>query len=314
MSINRRAFIGALSAACAAEVLRGVFSSAFAASQSPHINFPTVPRARIAISVWAFRSVIDAPLNDERDPKLSAIDMKDFGAYVREKFNVVNIEPYNRYFRSLEPAYLEQFRHALDKGGSHAVNIAADMDTSYFDADAATRAKSVAEAKKWIDVAVAVGSPSVRTSMSSVKNPPNLDLAAESLKPVADYAASKNVVVHLENDNIVYEDAFFVEKLVRKVNHPYVHALPDFGNSYGTGDAAFAARAVKALFPLAYAISHVKPTSTTAQGKEMQVDLAANFAAAKAANYKGYFSMEYEGKEEIHAATAKLIDQSLKLI
>ena len=46
----------------------------------------------------------------------------------------------------------------------------------------------------------------------------------------------------------------------------------------------------------------------------MQVDLAANFAAAKAANYKGYFSMEYEGKEEIHAATAKLIDQSLKLI
>ena len=314
MSINRRTFIGALSTACAAEVLRGGFSNAFAASQSPRINFPAVPRARIAISVWAFRSVIDAPLNDERDPKLSAIDMKDFGAYVREKFNVTNIEPYNRYFRSLEPAYLDLFRNALEKGGSHAINIAADMDTSYFDADAATRAKSVAEAKKWIDVAVAIGSPSVRTSMSSVKNPPNLDLAAESLKPVADYAASKNVVVHLENDNLVAEDAFFIEKLVRRVNHPYVRALPDFGNSYGSGDAAFAARAVKALFPLACAISHVKPSSTTAQGKEMQVDLAANFAGAKAANYKGYFSMEYEGKEEIRAATAKLIDQSLKLI
>ena len=314
MSINRRTFIGALSTACAAEVLRGGFSKAFAASQSPHVKFPTDPRPRIAVSAWAFRSIIDAPLNDERDPKLTAIGMKDFGAYVREKFNVTNIEPYNRYFRSLEPAYLDQFRSALEKSGAHAVNIAADMDTSYFDADAATRAKSVAEAKKWIDVAVAIGSPSVRTSMSSVKNPPNLDHAAESLKPVADYAASKNVVVHLENDNLVYEDAFFIEKLVRKVNHPYVRALPDFGSSYGSGDPAFAARAVKALFPLAYAISHVKPSSTTAQGKEMQVDLAANFAAAKAANYKGYFSMEYEGKEEIHAATAKLIDQSLKLI
>ena len=312
--MNRRNFLRAVSAACATETIAEDFSRFVAAPQAPHISFPIEPRSRIGISAWAFRSVIDAPLNDERDPRLNAMDMKDFGAYVLEEFNVVNIEPYNRYFRSLEPAYLEQFRHALDKGGSHAVNIAADMDTSYFDADAATRAKSVAEAKKWIDVAVAVGSPSVRTSMSSVKNPPNLDLAAESLKPVADYAASKNVVVHLENDNIVYEDAFFIEKLVRKVNHPYVHALPDFGNSYGTGDAAFAARAVKALFPLAYAISHVKPTSTTAQGKEMQVDLAANFAAAKAANYKGYFSMEYEGKEEIHAATAKLIDQSLKLI
>jgi sugar phosphate isomerase/epimerase len=311
--MKRRRFIGVASAFCASGALH--FVTGASESQSPHINFPTDPRARIAISAWAFRSIIDAPANDERDPKLPAMDMKDFAAHVREKFNVTNIEPYNRYFKSLEPAYLDQFRNALEKGGSHAINIAADMDTSYFDADASTRAKAITEAKKWIDVALAIGSPSVRTSMSSVKNSgPNLDRAAESLKPVADYAASKNIVVHLENDNLAAEDAFFIERLVRKVNHPYLHALPDFGNSYGSGDPAFAARAVKALFPLAYAISHVKPTSTTAQGKEMQVDLAVNFAAAKAAGYKGYFSMEYEGTEEIHAATAKLIEQSLKLM
>lgn len=314
MSITRRHFLGTLAVASAGAYFVSPSRSFFADPQSPHINFPADPRSRIAISAWAFRSVIDAPLNDERDPKLPAMDMKDFGAYVRDKFNVTNIEPYNRYFKSLDPAYLNQFRSALEKSGTHAVNLAADMETSYFDSDAATRAKSVAEAKKWIDVAAVIGAPSVRTSMSSVKNPPNLDHAAESLKPVADYAASKNVVVHLENDNLVAEDAFFIEKLVRKVNHPYVHALPDFGNSYGSGDSEFAARAVKALFPLAYAISHVKPSSFTAQSKEVKVDLAGAFAAAKAANYKGYFSMEYEGKEEIHTATAKLIDQSLKLI
>jgi sugar phosphate isomerase/epimerase len=314
LSINRRTFLGTLTTACAASFVVDTTAFALGTIKSPNITFPADPRSRLSISAWAFRFIIDAPLNDERDPKLSAMDMKDFGAYVREKLGVINIEPYNRYFKSLEPSYLEQFRSALEKSGTHAVNLAADMDTSYFDADATTRVKSIGEAKKWIDVAVAIGSPSVRTSMSSVKNPPNLELAAESLKPVVDYAAAKNVVVHLENDNLVYEDAFFIEKLVRKVNHPYLHALPDFGNSYGSGDAAFGARAVKTLFPLAYAISHVKPASTTAQGKEMQVDLAANFAAAKAAGYKGYFSMEYEGKEEIHAATRKLIDQSLKLM
>ncbi|MBS1841742.1 MAG: TIM barrel protein [Acidobacteria bacterium] len=314
MIFTRRNFLGALSAACAAGVFEADLSSALPNSKAPHIEFPSAPRARLAISAWAFRFIIDAPQNDERDPKLHAIDMKDFGAHVREKFNVTNIEPYNRYFKSLEPRYLDQFHDALEKSGTHAVNIAADMETSYFDADAATRAKSVAEAKKWIDVAVAIGSPSVRTSMSSTKSSPNIDLAAESLKPVADYAASRNVVVHLENDNLVAEDALFIAALVARVNHPYVHALPDFGNSYGSGDPVFAAHAVKALFPLAYAISHVKPSSTTAQGKEMQVDLAANFVSARAANYKGYFSMEYEGKEEIHAATAKLIEQSLKLM
>ena len=314
MQINRREFLGTLAGVATGSLIASEFASAFATPQEPHIKFPTDPRARLAISVWAFRTIIDAPLNDERDPKLHAMDMKDFAAHVREKFNVVNIEPYTRYFRSLEPAYLDQFRNALEKGGSHAVNLATDMDTSYFDANADTRAKSIAEAKKWIDVASAVGTPSIRTSMSSTKSAPNLDLAAESLKPVADYAASKNVVVHLENDNLVAEDAFFIEKLVRKVNHPYVHALPDFGNSYGSGDPDFAARAAKALFPLAYAISHVKPKSFTAQGKEIPVDLAGTFAIAKSAGYKGYFSMEYEGGEEIHAATAKLIEQSLKLM
>jgi sugar phosphate isomerase/epimerase len=312
--MKRREFLFAASGFGFASLVDDEVLNARVITQAPHLVFPTEPRSRIAISVWAFRSIIDAPLNDERDAKLQAMDMKDFAAHVREKFNVVNIEPYNRYFRSLEPAYLDQFRNALEKGGSHAVNLAADMDTSYFDADAATRAKSIVEAKKWIDVAVAIGAPSVRTSMLSTKSAPNFDLAAESLRPVADYAASKNVVVHLENDNLVAEDAFFIEKLVRRVNHPFLHALPDFGNSYGSGDGDFAARALKALFPLAYAISHVKPSSTTAQGKEIHVDLAGAFATAKAAGYKGFFSMEYEGNEEIHTATAKLINQSLKLM
>jgi sugar phosphate isomerase/epimerase len=313
--VDRRGFVGALTAVGVGSFIASDFESAFAAPQSPHVKFPTDPRSRIAVSAWAFRSIIDAPLNDERDPKLSAIDMKDFAAHVREKFNVTNIEPYNRYFRSLEPAYLDEFHNSLAKGGSRAVNIAADIDFSYYDADVATRAKAVTEAKKWIDVAVAIGSPSVRTSMPPAKNsPPNLDRAAESLKPVADYAVSKNVVVHLENDNLISEDAFFIEKLVRRVNHPYLHALPDFGNSLGSGDPDFTARAMKALFPLAYGISHVKPASTTAQGKEMHVDLGGTFAIAKSAGYRGYFSMEYEGNEEIHAATTKLIAESLKYI
>jgi sugar phosphate isomerase/epimerase len=315
LSINRRTFVGTLSAACAAELLCGKLTGVFAEPQSPHANFTTDPRSRIAISAWAFRSIIDAPANGERDPKLPAMDMKDFAAHVREKFNIANIEPYNRYFRSLGSAYLDEFRNTLAKGGSHAVNIAADLDFSYYDADAEVRGKAISEAKKWIDVAVAIGSPSVRTSMPSARNSaPNLDRASESVRQVADYGASKNIVLHLENDNLVSEDAFFIEKLVRRVNHPYLHALPDFGNSLGSGDPDFTVRAMKALFPLAYGISHVKPTSSTAQGKEMHVDLAGTFATAKSANYRGYFSMEYEGKEEIHAATAKLIEQSLKYI
>src|SRR5467141_4742462 len=112
MFMNRRHFLGAISAAGAGQMIAGDFSSLLAMPQAPHVNFPTDPRSRIAISAWAFRSIIDAPANDERDPKAAAMDMKDFAAHVREKFNVANVEPYNRYFHSLDPAYLDQFRSA----------------------------------------------------------------------------------------------------------------------------------------------------------------------------------------------------------
>ena len=45
----------------------------------------------------------------------------------------------------------------------------------------------MAMAKHWIDVAAAVGSPSVRGACSSAKNPPDVGFAAESLKEVAAY-------------------------------------------------------------------------------------------------------------------------------
>jgi sugar phosphate isomerase/epimerase len=269
----------------------------------------------VAVASWPFRAYIDSPMNDERDLKRQGMDLQDFAAHVRDKFNISNIEPYNHHFKSLDPAYLAKLREKLEKGGSRAVNIAADFDSSYYDAEAGTRGKAVAEARKWIDAAVAIGCPSVRTSMPQAKNSaPNIEHAAESLRKVADYGASRNVVVHLENDNLTSEDAFFLEKLIKRVNHPYLHALPDFGNSLGSGDPDFAARAMKALFPLAYGISHVKPISTTRDGKTLEVDMAGTFATAKASGYRGYFSMEYEGPGDLYAETAHLIQRTAELV
>ena len=38
-------------------------------------------------------------------------------------------------------------------------------------------------------------------------------------------------MVNLENDNAVAEDPYFIVNVVEKVNHGYLRALPDFGNS-----------------------------------------------------------------------------------
>ena len=112
------------------------------------------------------------------------------------------IEPLAQHFPSTEPAYLEKFRAAVENAMAHIVNIPTHVRPSFYDSDAAVREASVKESKKWIDVAAAVGSPGVRPHINGSKtSKPDVDRAAESLRKVADYAAEKNVVVTLENDD-----------------------------------------------------------------------------------------------------------------
>ena len=88
-------------------------------------------------------------------------------------------------------------------------------------------------------------------------------------------------------------------------------ALPDFGNSMLKGDEKFNYDAVTAMFRRAYNISHMKDCEVD-RGKVYRVDPERTFAIAKAAGYKGYFSIEFEGEGDPYEGTQKLIDASLK--
>ena len=124
---------------------------------------------------------------------------------------------------------------------------------------------------------------------------PDAQRTAESLKQVASYGAAKNVVITLENDDPRSEDAFFIVDVIKKANTPFLRALPDFCNSMiERNDEKFNYDAVTAMFQHAYNISHVKDSEVDGT-KVYRVDVAKTFAIAKAAGYRGYYSMEWEG-------------------
>ncbi len=141
---------------------------------------------------------------------------------------------------------------------------------------------------------------------------PDVERTAESLKRVAEYGAAKNVVVHLENDDAVSEDPFFIVKVIEKVNSAWLRALPDFGNSAAAHDDDYAYKGVDGMFAHAYGISHVKETEEGEQGKIAHVDLAKTFGIAKQHGYKGYFSMEWDSPGDPYTGTAGLIEKTLK--
>jgi sugar phosphate isomerase/epimerase len=269
----------------------------------------------MSVASWPFRAYIESASNAERDTGKPGIDLREFAIKLPGTFGVHGVEPLSRHFRSTDARYLGSFREALEKAGVHAVNIPVDNDYSFYDADSATRQKAVEHGMKWADIAQAIGSPSVRTSIARAPSAkPSVEVAAGALERVVDYAAKKNIVVNLENDDMVSEDAFFVVTVIERVNHPYLRALPDFCNSMAGLDEGFNYQAVRSMFQHAYNICHVKDAEVGDGGKVFRIDLEKTFGILKASGYRGYCSIEFEGQGDPYEGTRKLIEASLNYL
>jgi sugar phosphate isomerase/epimerase len=195
------------------------------------------------------------------------------------------------------------------------VNIAVDGEHSFYAADQSERDKAVTANKQWIDAAVTLGSPSIRTHIAPAgKQPPDLERCADTLKRVAEYAATRSVVVHLENDDGATEDPFFLVQVIEKVNSPWLRGLPDFGNSlmHLVPESAYAG--LEAMFKHSYGICHVKGSESTEKGAVVSVDLAYSFGILKKSNYRGYLSMEYDDAGDPYRGTEQLIEKTLQLM
>jgi len=315
--LTRRTMLRSSAVATGTAITLGVWlefvASATPTTAGPDLNFPTAARDRLAVATWPFRAYIESPSNEHRDKKQLGMDLREFAAKVKKDFDVPGVEPLSSHFPSTDAVYLHSFREAIRQAGVHVVNIPVDNSYSYYDANPEVRQKAVDNGKKWVDIAILVGSPSLRTSIAPAENAqPEVAVVAEQLQKLVAYAASKNILINLENDNLSSEDAFFLVKVIKKVNSPYLHALPDFCNSMQSGNEQFNYEALTALFPLAYNICHVKDSEAGDDGKVVRVDLNKTFAILKASHYRGYCSMEWEGAGSPYDGTRLLIKSSLE--
>src|SRR5438270_1060490 len=316
---NRRQFIGQCASLAAAAWLLPELARA-AGSSEPSVKFPTKPRDRVAVAAYPFREFIVGwkgwdGKTPSKVPVAQQMQLKDFAAHVADKFNVHKIEPWSPIFPSTDPKYLEQFRIAVDKAHSAVVDIAVDGGYSQYSMDAAIREKSVEATNHWVDVAAALGSPSIRTHIDAAKDSkPDVGRAADTLARGVEYGSKKNVVIHLENDNPVSEDPFFIVQIIEKVNSPWLRALPDFGNSLAAHDEEFQDRAMEAMFAHAYGICHVKDGELDDKGKPSRVDMAKTFEVLKKHGYKGYCSIEYDAPGDPYKPTAELAEATVKFL
>jgi sugar phosphate isomerase/epimerase len=309
---TRRQFLAQSAATTAGILLAPGLQSIAAASSGPKLQFPSQPRERISIASYPFREVIAGPQEQIDSRSGDKMDLKDFAAHVSSEFHIKKIEPWSQHFRSLDRKYLGQFRAAVEKAQGAVVNIAVDGQHSPYAASQTERDKAVNFGKQWVDVAATIGSPSIRANIPVATDAEiDVDRAADTLSRVAEYGASKNVIINLENDNPLSEDPFFVVKVIEKVNSPWLHALPDFANTLATGREDYAYTGIQAMFGHAYNICHIKEMEADEKGQVFRVDMPKTFGILKSNNYKGYCSIEWDSPGDPYKGTQDLIDKAI---
>ena len=312
MRSSRRAFVKQVATfACASCISLEGWAQSKNPGRSPDLVFPARPRDRLAVTSWPFRAYFDIAANRGSQPSVPAMDIREFPAMVAERFGVYNVNPLLSHFRSTDAAYLNSFREAVARARSHIVDLGLP-GRCFATADSSVAEAAVRDGCQWIDIAAAIGSPSVRQHLSAQPGKtPDLDAAVSSLARLADYGGKRNVVVNLENDNATWEDPFFIVNAVEKVNNAYLRGLPDFGNSSAKYGEAGNEKAVAAMLKHAFNMCHVKGT-VQLEGTTYHVDLGRMFELARKSGYRGYFSMEFDtnGGDPI-AGTTKLIDETL---
>ena len=143
------------------------------------------------------------------------------------------------------------------------------------------------------------------------------------IREVAEYAASKHIVLGLENHGRVVGRSTQIEELILKVDSAYFGANPDIGNFYVVDEEP-----LEAMDRLAkYAVYvHVKdfrrepPGSQVGEGwfesnggyklqgsiiGEGVVDVAGCLQTLKRAHYDGFLSLEFEGPEDPRVGCSK---------
>jgi sugar phosphate isomerase/epimerase len=296
-NLNRRSFIVGSLAAVALQAAQ------------PRIDFPSKPRERLAVSSYPFRSLIESPHHRPSDSAKPGMTLQQFAQFIPENFQVHGIEPWSRHFSSTVFSYVHELRDAFKTAGVRVVNIPVDESVHPCADDPDQRKASSETWQKWVDVAVELGSPSIRVHMPGIRS--DSDCVLTSFRTLVDYAIQKNIVVNVENDDPVSEQASRIVETIEKVNSPFLHALPDFCNSMLAGDEEYDYRSVTAMFAHAYNISHVKDEEVE-RGKVYRIDLVRTFAIATKANYRGYFSMEWDGQGDPNQGTRRLIEASLR--
>lgn len=311
---NRREFLcqSLVTAACAgvagsaALTAPGATAPVAAAAQQPAAATPVAPRRQsIAVSTYSFWRFLD----DLKLPIETCIDQA-------AEMGFEAVELLHQQMESEENAYLQKLKRCALGNGVGLCGMSTHQSFVY--ADPAERQKNIDHTLRCIEVAYALGIPTIRVNTGRWRTiasfdelmaqrgveptPPGhtddeaLGWVRQCLEACLPLAEKCGVVLALENHWGLSRKAETLVQIISAINSPWLRALMDTGN--------FLEDPYDDLETLAPYTAYVQAKTYYGGGTWYTLDLDYPRIAAllRRHQYHGYVSLEFEGKEDYHTA------------
>lgn len=220
-------------------------------------------------------------------PQAGKLCLLDLPKIMRDELGMKVIDLMTATLASFEPDYLDKLRDAADKAGCVLTNL--KMNLKGFDldsADAAIRARALAEYKRKLDAAARLGVRWARPLPPEQR--PDLDIHVDSYRELIDYAAPKKIQLLIENNGWIKSDADAIPRVIKAVDRNLA-AQPDTGN-WKNNDIRYAGLAK--AFPLAVSCDF-KALTLGPDGEHAAYDLKRCFQIGWDAGFRGPWCLEH---------------------
>lgn len=198
------------------------------------------------------------------------------------------------WFKSTDPAYLDNLRHLAFKNGVPLSGAA--CGSSMVQASADKRREVLQDIKKWVDVAQGLGVSHLRIFGGKLPHGTSVrqgtEWVVETMKPACDYSGKKGITLGIEDHGGVTQNSDVCLEIMHRVNSPYAGINLDITHFIPTGSQDPYAQ-IKACIPYATQ-THIRDHFDDGT----PIDLDRVWKMFQEGGYKGYMSLEYEGKGE----------------
>jgi sugar phosphate isomerase/epimerase len=259
-------------------------------------------RMKLSLAAYSFRSVLAGARK--------SMTLDDFIDRAAE-WDVDAVEPTSYYFPDpATPEYCRRLRR-------HAFLLGMDISgtairNTFTHPPGAEREREIAHVKRWIDLAVHLGAPTIRIFAGDLQKGTTEEQARrwciEAIQECCEYAAPRGIILALENHGGIVSTVDQLLAIVTAIESEWFGVNWDSGNFRSAdpyGDLAKAAP---------YAVVAQIKTEISPHGKRQPADLAKIVGILRASGYRGYVALEYEADEDPFVAVPRHLAELRELI